>query len=209
MTPEQHAAFILEHVPIEPSTSHRFVIALAGPPAAGKSTVAAALVEALGKRAGLLAMDGYHFDNEILDARGHRPRKGSAHTFDVGSYATTLRALRDQRAVEMAVPVYDRALGLSRNCASLVLASHDILVTEGNYLLLDEEPWIGLRPHFDLTVWIDVPLDVVEQRIINRWESAFLDPTEIRRRTEDNDLPNARHVVSGSASADVVIRMHP
>lgn len=209
MTPEQHAAFILEHVPVEASADRRFVIALAGPPAAGKSTVAAALVEALGERAGLLAMDGFHFDNEILDARGDRPRKGSPHTFDVASFANTLRALRQQPDLEMAVPVYDRDLGLSRNCASLVLARHDVLITEGNYLLLDEEPWSDLRELFDLTVWIDVPIALVEQRIVARWESASLDPTEIRRRTEDNDLPNARQVVSGSASADVVIHMRP
>jgi pantothenate kinase len=58
---------------------------------------------------------------------------------------------------------------------------------------------------FDLTVWIDVPLDVVEQRIVDRWESASLDAAEIVRRTEENDLPNARHVVLGSVSADLRI----
>lgn len=205
MTPEQHAATIVDRIPVERSTSHRFVIALAGPPGAGKSTVAAALIDALGGRAGLLAMDGFHLDNEILDARGHRPRKGSPHTFDVASYSTTLRALRDEPGLEMAVPVYDRALELSRNCASLVLDTHEILVTEGNYLLLDEQPWSDLRGLFDLTVWIDAPLDVLEQRIVDRWESAFLDATEIHRRTEENDLPNAKRAVSGSVSADLRI----
>lgn len=150
-------------------------------------------------------MDGFHFDNSILDERGHRERKGAPHTFDVANYAMTLGALRSDRSLEMSVPVYDRALSVSRNCASVVGAHHEILVTEGNYLLLDEAPWAGLRQLFDLTVWIDVPLEVVEQRIVERWTSAGHPAEEIRRRTEENDLPNARQVVSASGSADVTI----
>lgn len=154
----------------------------------------------------MLGMDGFHFDNSILEQRGLRPRKGSPHTFDVASYVMTLRTLRDEPRLEMSVPVYDRTLSVSRNCASIVGAHHEILVTEGNYLLLDEEPWERARALFDLTVWIEVPLEVVEQRIVDRWESAGHDEEEIRRRTEENDLPNARHVHTGSVEADVVVR---
>ena len=195
----------MEQIPIELPNSRRFVVAIAGPPAAGKSTLAAALIERLGARAGLLAMDGFHFDNGILDERGHRGRKGAPHTFDVASYGNTLRVLRDEPAIEMAVPIYDRTLGLSRNCASIVATGHRILVTEGNYLLLDREPWRALRPLFDLTVWIDVPLALVEERIEHRWRAAELDAEEIRRRTEENDLPNARLVNNESVVADLVV----
>lgn len=206
MTPETQAQSIIRVIPNDVAPNKRFIIAIAGPPAAGKSTLAAALVASLGERAGLLGMDAFHFDNSILEQRGHRPRKGSPHTFDVASYAMTLQALRDAPRLEMSVPVYDRTLSMSRNCASVVGAHHEILVTEGNYLLLDEEPWVSVRTLFDLTVWIDVPLDVVEQRIAERWESAGHDEEEIRRKTEENDLPNARHVHTGSVDADVVVR---
>jgi len=206
VTPEAHAQSIIRAIPDDLPPNTRFIIAIAGPPAAGKSTLATALVGSLGGRAGLLGMDGFHFDNSILEQRGHRARKGSPHTFDVASYAMTLTALRDDRSLEMSVPVYDRTLSISRNCASVVGAHHEILVTEGNYLLLDEEPWEGLRALFDLTVWIDVPLEVVEKRILERWESAGHDEEEIRRRTEENDLPNARHVHTGSVEADVVVQ---
>ncbi len=206
MTPEAQAQLIIRAIPDDLAPNKRFIIAIAGPPAAGKSTLAAALVTSLGERAGLLGLDGYHFDNSILEQRGHRPRKGSPHTFDVASYAMTLRTLRDYPGLEMSVPVYDRTLSVSRNCASVVGAHHEILVTEGNYLLLDEEPWENVRALLDLTVWIDVPMDVVEQRIVERWESAGHDEEEIRRRTEENDLPNARHVHTGSVEADVVVR---
>lgn len=193
-------------VPTGLPADRRFVIAIAGPPAAGKSTLAAALVESFDGAAGLLEMDGFHFDNAVLDTRGHRPRKGAPHTFDAFGYATTLRALRASVGVEMSVPVFDRALGLSRNCASMVRADHQILVTEGNYLLLDSSPWDELLPLFDLTVWLDVPLSTIERRIHERWREAGHPAEEIVRRAEENDLPNARHVQSGSVAADLVLR---
>lgn len=196
---------ILARIPGDPSGVGRFVVAIAGPPAAGKSTLTASLLEALGGRAGVVAMDGFHFDNDILDARGHRDRKGSPHTFDVTAFGTILGALRADRSVEMAVPVYDRAMSMARNCATWISRDHDVLVTEGNYLLLDEQPWSDLRSLFDLTIWIDVPLSTVESRIIERWSAAQLPAEEIRRRTEDNDLPNARLVHTGSVAADIVI----
>lgn len=196
----------MERIPTELPQNQRFVVAIAGPPAAGKSTLAAALVAELGASAGLLGMDGFHFDNAILEERGHRGRKGAPHTFDVTSYRHTLQVLRDDPDIEMAVPVYDRTLGLARNCASVVTPGHRILVTEGNYLLLDRAPWTDLRPLFDLTVWIEVPLALVEERIDQRWRTAALDAEEIRRRTEENDLPNARLVHEASVGADLVVR---
>jgi pantothenate kinase len=205
VTPCLQVAAIIEQIPSELPEDHRFVVAIAGPPAAGKSTLATALVKELGPRAGLLAMDGFHFDNVILDERGHRARKGAPHTFDVASFSNTLRFIRDEPTIEVAAPVYDRDLGLSRNCASIVRPAHEILVTEGNYLLLDEEPWSELLPLFDLTVWIDVPLTVVEQRIEDRWRTAAMDTEEVRRRTDENDIPNARLVHAGSVAADLVV----
>ena len=90
---------ILARIPGDPSGVGRFVVAIAGPPAAGKSTLTASLLEALGGRAGVVAMDGFHFDNDILDARGHRDRKGAPHTFDVTAFGTTLGALSADRSV--------------------------------------------------------------------------------------------------------------
>ncbi|MFT7475157.1 MAG: pantothenate kinase [Verrucomicrobiales bacterium] len=196
---------VIDAIPETLPNGRRFIIAIAGPPAAGKSTLARALVERLDGRAGLLGMDGFHFDNGILDARGHRARKGAPHTFDVASYAMTLLSLREQPNTEMSVPVYDRGLSLSRNCASAVTTRHDIIVTEGNYLLLDSSPWRELSALFDLTVQIDTPLDVVEERIRARWRAAELSEEEIRRRTEENDLPNARTVIENSSPSQLVV----
>lgn len=203
--PTDFAKQIAAHIPSTPRTGHRFVIAIAGPPAAGKSTVAEALLDELGSRAGLLPMDGFHFDNAVLDERGHRARKGAPHTFDVAGYAMTLDAARHEPESEIAVPLFDRAFDLSRGSASIIGADQDIVVTEGNYLLLDETPWSALRKHFDLTVWLDVPLDTIEERILDRWASFDLSPADSKLRAELNDLPNAVLVQGGSVPADLTL----
>ena len=200
---------IIDQIPSSLPAGRRYVIAIAGPPAAGKSTLANELVAALGGRAGLLGLDAFHFDDAILEVRGDLPRKGSPATFDVASYAHMLRALRSEPSTEMAVPVFDRSLELSRNCAALVQAGHEIVVTEGNYLLLDEDPWSDLSELFDLTVWIAAPLPLVEQRIVERWADADIDFAEADRRRNENDIPNAENVLANSATGDVTIGPAP
>lgn len=192
---------LVDLIPSEPPSDHRFVVAIAGPPAAGKSTLAAALDDALGDRSALLQMDAFHYDNPILEARGHRARKGAPHTFDVAAYRHQLAGLRSDPALAMSVPRFDRALELSRNCAAIIEAQHEILITEGNYLLLDEAPWTTLPELFDLTVWVEAPLDVIEARIMERWHAHGLTEAEAHERAESNDLPNARLVVERSTPA--------
>lgn len=186
--------------------TQRFVVAIAGPPAAGKSTLAKQMHAELAPHAAVLGMDAFHFDNAILEARGHRNRKGAPHTFDVAAYAHWLGLLRSEPAIEVAVPVFDRSLELTRNCAEAVTADHRIIITEGNYLLLDQEPWSSLSELFDLTVWVDTPLDVIESRILERWADHGLSTTDAATRAESNDLPNARLVQRGSRSAQLTVR---
>lgn len=182
----------------------RVVVAVAGPPAAGKTTLTEALIARLAPDAGLLQMDAYHFDNQILEARGHRPRKGAPHTFDVAAYRLMLANLRNEPRVEISVPQFDRSLELARNCAVVVSPDQQLLVTEGNYLLLKDSPWSELRSLFDFTVWVDAPEAVIEQRILSRWRDHGLDDGEALVRAEQNDLPNARLVKASSHAADAV-----
>lgn len=183
----------------------RFVIAIAGPPAAGKSTLADLVATELAPRAFVLGMDAYHFDDRVLEERGHRDRKGSPHTFDVAAYALMLRELRERPDLEISVPVFDREIELSRNCAAVCTADHDVIVTEGNYLLLDTEPWSELASLFDLTVFTNPPLDVLEERIRRRWVDLGLSPQQVDDRWHLNDGTNAELVLSSSRPADLTI----
>jgi pantothenate kinase len=185
----------------------RFVVAIAGPPGAGKSTLCDALLAALERQAPgaavLVPMDGYHYDNAVLEAMGLLARKGAPATFDVGGLAADLgRIAAGEDSV--AVPVFDRRLDLARAGARLVRREHRIVVVEGNYLLLDDEPWRGLAGRFDRTVFLDVPEERLRQRLVARWLEHGLDAEAARARAESNDLPNANLVLTGSVPADVV-----
>ena len=181
----------------------RFIVALAGPPGAGKSTLAGAVVAALGDDARAVPMDGFHFDDAILIARGQRSRKGAPETFDVAGYRHLLTRLRGED--EVAIPVFDRSLELSRGSADLVTAGHRILVTEGNYLLLDEAPWTGLAAFFDLTVMIDVSEAELDRRLLERWAHFGKTPQEARDWSDGNDMPNIRRVTRGSRGAELTL----
>jgi pantothenate kinase len=181
----------------------RFITALAGPPGAGKSTLAADLVGALGAGARAVPMDGFHYDDAVLDARGLRARKGAPETFDVTGFLHLIRRLR--AGEEVAIPIFDRSLELSRAAADVVTVQDRLLVVEGNYLLLDEAPWCDLAPLFDLTVWIDVPEAELDRRLVDRWDHYGRDPVAARNWIDSNDMPNIRRVIRGSRSADVVI----
>lgn len=182
----------------------RFLVALAGPPGAGKSTLAEALVGLIGQGAKAVPMDGFHYDDRVLIARGARNRKGAPDTFDVRGFQHLLRRLRDED--EVAIPLFDRDLEISRAGADIVGPSDRILVVEGNYLLLTEAPWPDLLPLYDLTVWIDVPEAELDRRLMARWAHYGKSPEAARAWVDGNDMPNIRRVVAGSRPADVVVR---
>ena len=179
------------------------MVALAGPPAAGKSTLAAAVVAALGAGARVVPMDGFHYDDAVLDGLGLRARKGAPETFDVAGFGHLLRRLRAEDTV--AIPVFDRSLELSRAGAAIVGPDDRVLVVEGNWLLLDEAPWSGLAPLYDLTVWIDVDEVELQRRLQDRWARYGKTPEAAQAWIDGNDLPNIRRAVSGSRPADVMI----
>jgi pantothenate kinase len=187
----------------------RAVIAVAGPPGAGKSTFADALRDGLNARsqgvAEVLPMDGYHFDDLLLNARGWRPRKGAPHTFDVGGLRAMLERLRANQEDEIAVPVFDRALEIARAGARVIPRSVSIVIVEGNYLLLDRPPWTALAPLFDLTVMLHAPAVVLRARLLERWTAIGLAGAALAAKMDGNDLPNVALVQDHSRPADHTI----
>lgn len=186
----------------------RSVTAIAGPPGSGKSTLAECLVQRLNEkepgRAAAVSQDGYHFDDAILTARGWRPRKGAPHTFDVAGFAHMLARLRVNAEPEIAVPVFDRAIEIARNAARMIPSSVRHLIVEGNYLLLQEAPWSDLAIHFDTTVFLDVPMPSLSQRLSARWQD--LEPAARVWKLERNDIPNAIYCVEHSSPAEFILR---
>ncbi|MBI1217539.1 MAG: nucleoside/nucleotide kinase family protein [Rhodobacteraceae bacterium] len=187
----------------------RRIVAIAGAPGSGKSHVAEALVARVNAatpgRAALLPMDGYHYDDAVLKALGRHARKGAPDTFDVGGLAAMLVRLRANAEDAIAVPVFDRSIEIARAGARLIPQRVEVIVAEGNYLLLAAPPWDRLAGLFDLTVRLDVAEDVLRQRLTGRWQGFGLTPAEIAVKLEANDLPNGRLVRSQSRPADLVL----
>lgn len=184
----------------------RRLIGIAGPPGSGKSTLSEALAAALNaEEAGMAAvipMDGFHLDDQVLAERHLLARKGAPQTFDVAGFRHLLLRLRDDSEPEIAVPVFDRSLEISRAGARMIPASVRILLVEGNYLLLQDVPWRDLAPAFDLTVMVREPRERLEARLIARWQSFGFDEEKSRAKVTQNDLPNVDLVLGNSSAAD-------
>lgn len=186
----------------------RFMVAIAGPPGSGKSTVSEALAGLLASRrpasCGLVPMDGYHYDNAVLAARGLLARKGAPTTFDTGGLLADLQRIKTGSR-DVAVPVFDRSADLARAAARIIESSLRIVLVEGNYLLLDDEAWAPISDLFDLTVFLQVDLAELERRLIRRWLDHGLDPTAARERALRNDIPNAQLTLARSRPAHIVL----
>ena len=181
----------------------RYFIALAGPPASGKSTISEKLNEDLnikGFPSDILQMDGFHLDDAILSSQNLLPRKGSPETFDVMGLKSFLIRLANEP--EVIVPIFDRSLELSRSSAVTISENKKIIIVEGNYLLLNSQPWNELNNYFDSRVMIHCEESVLEKRLIDRWKGFNLTKDQINQKVYENDLPNGTNVIQNSIEAD-------
>ena len=189
-----------------PARETRKMIAVVGAPGAGKSTISAPLLAGLAKagaRAAVIPMDGYHLDDRILGPRGDLPRKGAPHTYDVGGF----RAMIDRvaRGDTVYIPVFDRSREIAIAGAEEIGAEIDTLVVEGNYLLLQDGDWAGIKDRWDISLFLDVPEEVLERRLMARWRDLGMSEDQARTKVAGNDLINMRTVLDRSAPADITV----
>lgn len=168
----------------------RRLIALAGPPGAGKSTVAPLLAGLLSGR--VVPMDGFHLDNGLLDARGMRARKGAPETFDTAGLAHALTRLKSGED-EVILPAFDRDRDAAIAGAIRIGPEDRLLVVEGNYLLAALPGWETLAGLWDAAVLLTVPQAVIEARLRLRWQAEAPDMAQARLA---NDLANAATVAA-------------
>ncbi len=182
---------------------NRYFIALSGPPASGKSTISEKLVKDLtlkGHNSSILQMDGFHYDDQILKQKSLLLKKGAPETFDVMGFLNFLFRLQNEN--EVAIPIFDRSLELSRSSAVIISKETRVVIVEGNYILLKTHPWRELHKFFNSTIMINTKHEILEKRLIERWRSFNIPEEEIKQKVFENDLPNGVNVYKNSILAD-------
>ena len=181
----------------------RALIAIAGAPGSGKSTFAEHLSGYLGKKASVIPMDGFHLDNSVLEARGLLSVKGAPQTFDFAGFAGLVSGIKEGKIQKF--PVFDRALDRVIPEGGQLSEKASILLFEGDYLLCDLPGWAVLTDMWDAVIWLDVPMDILRVRLIQRWRDHGLSDREAIKRAEENDLKNAEQVLAHALPARWVI----
>ncbi len=183
------------------------MIGIAGAPGAGKSTFAARLAAACGTGAVLVGMDGYHLAQRVLDARGLAEIKGAPETFDAAGYVALLDRLGAIGADTVYAPEFRREIEEPVAGAVAVPPAARIIVTEGNYLLLDVPPWDRARALLTEVWFLEVPEQLRLQRLVQRHIRFGRSPDAARERAvAGSDGANARIVLSTRHRADLLLR---
>ena len=212
LTPQQALSRLVPHILEMKTQAHaRIAVGIAGGPGTGKSTLAAELVTMLNAThpgsAQLVPMDGFHIRHAKLEAMGQVDFKGAPHTFEGAEFVSFLHHLKHAKAA-VSGPGYSRKIEDVVEDAFTVGPDVRVLIVEGNYLLLTEGPFAGVRPLLDYAVFIDVPRDLVETRLLKRHaEEGLFSEERNRAHIARNDLPNYDLVSLSQDRADVVISL--
>ncbi|MFC8074248.1 nucleoside/nucleotide kinase family protein [Streptomyces sp. NPDC057307] len=184
----------------------RRILGIAGAPGAGKSTLAAELVAALGGSAVLVPMDGFHLAQAELRRLGRADRKGAPDTFDAVGYAALLARLREPApGVVVYAPAFDRALEEAVAGSVAVAPDVPLVITEGNYLLHDDNAWAPVRGFLDEAWFLELDPVVRVRRLVDRHVSFGKERPYAERWVRDSDEANARLVALGRHRADLVV----
>lgn len=213
LTPQAALSRLVPHILEMESQAQgaRIAIGLAGGPGTGKSTLAAELVTMLNAvrpgSAALVPMDGFHMKHAKIEAMGQTDYKGAPHTFEGAAFVSFLHHLKYATDVVHG-PGYSRKIEDTVDGAFAVQPEVKVLVVEGNYLLLTDGPWAGVKSLLDYAVFVHVPREMVRARLMKRHgEEGLFSEERNRAHIERNDLPNYDLVEGSRERADVVFDM--
>jgi pantothenate kinase len=145
----------------------RTLLGVAGAPGSGKSTLAMAIQAHFPADTQVVPMDGFHLANVELARLNRAHRKGAADTFDAAGYLNLLQRIKSQRTEEIIyAPEFDRALEEPIAGAIAIKSGTKLLITEGNYLLLEQAPWCSARELFDEVWFVDVDDPLRRERLV-------------------------------------------
>jgi pantothenate kinase len=185
----------------------RQLLGIAGAPGAGKSTLAERIVAEVGPTARLVPMDGFHLAQSELIRLGRDGRKGAPDTFDANGFVSTLRRLRRLEPTSVWAPAFRRDLEEPVAGAIEVPPEVRLVVTEGNYLLVRDEPWDEVRALLHQVWFLDLDAELRLRRLTARHEAYGKAPEQARAWALGSDEANARLVAGTAGHADLVVRL--
>lgn len=186
-------------------SGRRAVLGVAGSPGSGKTTLVAAIAAALGPLAAHVPMDGFHLADAELARLGRSGRKGAADTFDAGGYVALLRRLRADAEDVVYAPAFERDLEQPVAGSIAVPRAARLVLTEGNYLLLDEPGWREVRDELDEVWFCAVRGDLRRARLVARHVEFGKSPDAAAAWVAAVDDPNAALVERTRPRADLVV----
>ncbi|MBG7619261.1 nucleoside/nucleotide kinase family protein [Herbaspirillum sp. AP02] len=189
------------------ASGQRTILGLVGPPGCGKSTLAQALLDQAGSRAAVLPMDGYHLANAELARLGRAARKGAEDTFDSAGFVHLLSRLRSQAADEMVyAPRFLREIEEAIAGSIAISADIPLIITEGNYLLLDRGHWSRVRPLLDEIWYVEVDPVLRLERLIARHVQFGRSRADAEAWVMNSDEINAALIATTRDRADRIFR---
>lgn len=197
----------LEHIQQLLNRGQRVMLGLVGPPGAGKSTLAQALHTAFADVSQIVPMDGFHLANVELRRLGRAGRKGAPDTFDSAGFVALLQRLRNQAGDEVVyAPEFRREIEEPIAGALPVLPQTQLLIVEGNYLLLDQGPWAQVAGLLDETWYVEVDDALRTGRLVQRHQQFGRSAQQAEDWVAGTDEPNARLIASTRPRASRIFR---
>ena len=194
----------------EKNNKKKQIIAISGPPGAGKSYLSNIILKKYNenlidkkKHAVILPMDGYHLDNKELSEAGLFDKKGSEPSFNSEKFARDLYIVSQNKDIK--IPGFDRKLDKTIADQISITSETPLVIVEGNYLLINKSPWSSCIDLYDLKIFINPGIDVLRERLIQRWLDFGFDINQAHKRANENDLINAEFVLQNSSKIDIEI----
>jgi pantothenate kinase len=196
--------------PLLDSDRRRIIVGIAGPPAAGKSTLSTSLTHALRTEFGADAavavpMDGFHLANAELGRLGLADRKGAPETFDAAGFVHLLRRLSEPGTETVYAPAFNRTLNESIGSAIPVHPGVRTIVVEGNYLLVPKPPWAPVRDLLDLALYVEAADGPRVEALLRRQRARGLSRAQARDWVYRSDEANAALIAGTRPYADQVL----
>jgi pantothenate kinase len=189
------------------SRGRRTLLGITGPPGGGKSTLAEAVTQELGDRAVLVGMDGFHLAQAELVRLGRRDRMGALDTFDGAGYVALLRRLRLASEEVVYAPEFRRSIEEPIAGAIAVPRDVPLVITEGNYLLVDQGPWAEVRDLLDETWYVVQDEDRRLELLIARHVEFGKEPDFAREWVMRSDQRNAELIETTRGRADALVQI--